>query len=104
MSKISFEIPHEYSNWEDFYFGGKRWELRWFKLSLTFKFEDENVAYDSMYNVAKQWLRWCRILVGENFYFFGEILRGRNGYTFGYEFVVDNQEMMSFGYSDQLKT
>ncbi len=24
-------------------------------------------------------------------------------YTFGYRFVVDNQEMMSFGYSDKLQ-
>ncbi len=41
----------------------------------------------------------------EKILFFGEILRKRNnGYTFGYRFVVDNQEMMSFGYSDNFKT
>ncbi len=80
------------SNWEGILFW-KKDRTRVDQLYFNFKFEDENVIWQACTTLPKAWLRFdCRILVGENFYFFGEITQGRNGYTFGYRFVVDNQK------------
>ncbi len=63
-------------------------ELRVDQLSLIFKFEDENAAYDKHVQRCEAMIKDLIVehFVGENFYFFGE-LQGRNGYTFGYRFV-----------------
>ncbi len=58
----------------------------------------------SMYNVAKQMIKDLIVEYSLEEIFISLKLQGRNGHTFGYRFVVDNQEMMSFGYSDKLQT
>lgn len=82
----------------------KRIELRVDQLSLTFKFEDENVAYDKHVQRCEAMIKDLIVEYSlEKIFISLEKLQGRNGYTFGYRFVVDNQEMMSFGYSDKLQ-
>ncbi len=93
MSKI-LKPSWKVSNWRGFYFEKKDVNYE-HQLSLTFKFEDENVAYDKHVQRCTMIKDLIVEFVGENFYFFGEIA-GRNGYTFGYRFAVANQEMMSF--------
>ncbi len=75
-----------------FYFG-KKDRTRVDELSLTFKFEDENVAYDKHVQRCEAMIKEfdCRILIWKIFISL-ENCKERNGYTFGYRFVVDNQK------------
>lgn len=82
----------------------KRIELRVDQLSFTFKFENEEVNSIEHSNRCKNMIR--KII--NEFYLLDifvscEDLKGRNGYSDGKRFVINNSEMMSFAYSKTMQ-
>lgn len=82
----------------------KRIELRVDQLSFTFKFENEEVNSIEHSQRCKSMIR--KII--NEFYLLDifvscEDLKGRNGYSDGKRFVINNSEMMSFAYSKTMQ-
>lgn len=82
----------------------KRIELRVDQLSFTFKFENEEVNSIEHSQRCKSMIR---DIINE-FYLMDifvscEDLKGRNGYSDGKRFVINNSEMMSFAYSKTMQ-
>ena len=82
----------------------KRIELRVDQLSFTFKFENEEVNSIEHSQRCKSMIR--KII--NEFYLMDifvscEDLKGRNGYSDGKRFVINNSEMMSFAYSKTMQ-